>query len=541
MNNVIELVRRASNPLLLSWGWRRWALSLFFGAISALAMPPLGWFPVLWVSLPAFVWLLDGTNEVAITKRRLAAAAAVGWWFGFGFHLAGLWWIGGAFLVEAETYAWLMPLAVLAMPAGLAIFTALATLAAQFLWRDDWSRILVLAIVLTSSDWARGVVLTGFPWNIYGHALSQNLILMQSASVFGAYGLSFFVILIFAAPACLIDETGAHAHANFYPVAAASALLALLAGFGLWRLSDAPDANAMTPGLRLRLIQPNIPQQEKWKRENRSAIISRYLDLSRRPPTSDVDPADKKIIIWPESAFPFLLTDNPEVLRAIDDLLDDDSQLITGAIRMENYNNERIFYNSVYVINSDGEIDQAYDKVHLVPFGEYLPFQKTLETIGLTRLVQGPGNFRPGFRRRLLKPEAAAPFTPLICYEAIFPESFAQVDERAEWILNVTNDAWFGESSGPYQHFAQSRLRAVEQGLPLVRVANTGISGVIDPKGRILATLGLNRTGVIDAKLPVSMKPTIYSRYRNGFLAVLLMVSLGLVLVTRYVYKVHNE
>ncbi len=529
---------RLAQVFLLADGWRRRLLAVLVGALAALAMPPFGIFPVLALSMPALVWLLDGAvSDDAGAVSRLRAGLAVGWHFGFGFHLAGLWWIGRAFLVEADLFAWMIPFAMLILPAGLALFTALATAAAAVFWRDGAGRLLLLALTLTLADWLRGHVLTGFPWNAWGYAFGEVAILMQPAALVGVYGLGLIVAAIFCGLAGFADQTRGGTRAGI----AALLLLAAVAAGGYARL--ATSGAGENSEIAVRIVQPSIPQEEKWQPENRARVFSTYLEASRAEWQGEAADAElPRLVVWPESAPPFLLTEAPDALAAIADLLRPGDTLVTGAVRASVEDaGERVFFNSVYVIDDQGGLLDAYDKVRLVPFGEYLPFRDVLESVGMTKLVALPGTFRAGFRHRLLQLPAGPAFLPLICYEAIFPQAAAISEERPGFIVNVTNDAWFGDTPGPYQHFAQARLRAVEQGLPVVRAANTGISGVVDSVGRIVALRPLMAAARIDTRLPSAISPTVYARYGQTTLAFFLIVFLGLLLVTRYVGNARND
>jgi len=284
----------------------------------------------------------------------------------------------------------------------------------------------------------------------------------------------------------------------------------------------------------LRIMQPNLPQDEKFNYGSRQKIMNHYLSLSERatgPQSAGL--RDVTHLIWPESAFPFFLTREAGALAQIADALPAGTVLLTGAARFaDSPAGEKgpRAYNSVYAIDHDGTILSVYDKVHLVPFGEYLPFQTTLEKLGLMQLTKVQGGFLAGDRHRSYDVRGAPRFLPLICYEAVFPGVVVPRGERPGWLLNVTNDAWFGISSGPYQHFQQARVRAIEEGLPLVRAANNGISAVIDPVGRIVAHLPLGSEGVLDAGLPRAIIPTLYARFGDSIAALILAV-LGLIVL----------
>jgi apolipoprotein N-acyltransferase len=498
---------RLAQPVILAWGWRRAAIAFTAGAVSALAMAPVHFWPVLFVTFPLLVWLIDGA--AAARWSGAAAGFLIGWWFGFGYFIAGLYWVGYAFLVDAKTFGWLLPFAVTALPAGLAVFTGLGVALGRVLWTPGALRVLTLAAALTTSEWLRGHLFTGFPWNAFGYALTAPLALAQSAAVFGIWGLTFIAVAVFASPALLADD---RKRRRFLPLIGAAGLLAVLAVFGALRL--ALDPTEMVDGVTLRIMQPDIQQDEKFSYAAKDQIMRRYLELSQG--TASGAPLDGIThLIWPESAFPFFLTREPEALATIARMLPATTVLITGAARLA----DRVpgaggirAYNSIYVIDHSGSILSLYDKLHLVPFGEYLPFQSFLESLGLMHLTKMPGGFIPGERRRRIAVPGAPGMLPLICYEVIFPGEAVPPGERPGWLLNLTNDAWFGISPGPYQHLQQARVLAIEEGLPLVRSANSGISAVIDPLGRIVQSLSLGSAGTLDSGLPRPIAATIYAR-----------------------------
>jgi len=513
-------------------GWRRWLAASAVGAAGALAMPPFDFLPALVLSLAPAIWLLDGTAAKGPSRwAPFRSAALLGWCWGFGYFVAGLWWLGAAFLVEADQFAWAMPFGVLGLPALLAIFPAFGFTLARLLWQPDAWRILALAFGLTVSEWLRGHLFTGFPWNNPGMALGQNLWLMQSASLVGLYGLTFLSLLIGAAPAVLL--TGRTVRARWTAPGVATAVLLVMGAFGFWRVPAEPSA--AVPDVRLRIMQPNLPQDAKFNPRNRDAIMRRYLSLSARPGKDGAAPTH---IIWPESAFPFLLHRDPGSLAQIAALLEPGSVLVTGAARMDApLPGEAAgkFYNAIQVVDDKGTILGSYDKVHLVPFGEYVPklLDAAIKAVGLRQFVHIPGGFEPSENRRTLSIPGLPPVAATICYEAIFPGEILSEGPRPDLILNVTNDGWFGQTTGPYQHFAQARLRAVEEGLPLVRAANTGISAVVDSFGRTVDNLPLGVDGIIDTYLPVAMPATVYSRWGRFSLTATLAICLMILIVRR--------
>jgi apolipoprotein N-acyltransferase len=460
--------------------------------------------------------------------RRLLPAFETGWWFGFGYFLAGLWWIGGAFLVEADKFAWLMPLAVVLLPAALALLWGLGTAFAQLLWSDDWRRIFALAAGLGGAEWLRGHILSGFPWNAIGYALTAGEVLMQSAALFGLYALNVIAVLIFAAPATLAPAGERGRHKALPALALLS--VAALATYGVIRLANAPTA--YVPEVTVRIMQPDLAQLEKWDASDKDAVLSTYFRLS----APESAPLKKgTLLVWPESAFPFPLTQDAGALAAIAELLPPGTALVTGAYREEiPPSGAPQFYNAIYVIGDDGTILGAYDKTHLVPFGEYMPQAQLLTRIGLQQLV--PEGFTAGILRRALPLPMGPRFLPLICYESIFSGAILGEGSRPDFMLNVTNDGWFGRTIGPYQHFHQARVRSVEEGLPLVRDANTGISAVIDPYGRSISETRLGQARMIESRLPASITPPLYARWRSAMIALSMAVCV-LLAATKILYR----
>jgi len=510
LNNLVH-------SIVLAWGWRRRFIAFTAGAVSALAMAPINAWPVLFLTFPVLVFLIDGIASRGWSG--LVAAADIGWWFGFGYFLAGLYWLGYAFLVDAATFGWLLPFAVIGLPAILAIYMAVGVALARLLWQRGAVRILALAVCLTATEWLRGHAFTGFPWNAFGYAFTAPLALAQAASVLGLWGLTFIAVAIVASPATLFDQD-AKKRRPLLPLTLAVLTLAALGSIGAVRLARIPTQ--LVDGVHLRIMQPNLQQDVRFNYAAKQEVVDRYVSLSVRPGLDQVTH-----LIWPESPFPFFLTREADAFAQIARALPSNTLLFTGAMRLANPDNpaQSGVYNSIYVIDHQGAIRAVYDKVHLVPFGEYLPFEEILERIGLQTLTEQRGGFLAGDRHRRMTLPGAPSVLPLICYEIIFPGELRSVDERPGWIVNVTNDGWFGNSSGPYQHLQQARLTAIEEGLPVVRAANTGISAVIDPLGRIVASLPLASEGVLDAPLPRSIGAPIYARLGDLPAAVLILIA----------------
>jgi apolipoprotein N-acyltransferase len=513
-------------------GWRRAWIAFAAGATSALCQAPTHLWPVLFLTFPLLVWLIDGAP--AQRWRGAWLCAVIGWCFGFGYFVVGFYWIGHAFLVDAETFGWLLPIAVIGGPAYIAIYTGIGFACAHLLWSRGPLRILAFAVAMTAAEWLRGHALTGFPWNAFGYALASPLELAQAASLVGIWGLTFLAVAVFASPATLTDERS-ETMRPWLPSLCALVVLALLALFGSLRLSRTPTS--LVDGVELRIMQPNLQQDSKFNYSAKAQVMSQYIGLSSR--ANGLRPGGLRGVthlIWPESAFPFYLTTEPDALAQIAALLPEGTVLITGADRIGAPPPSAAStdtHTSIYVIDHHGSVLALYDKVHLVPFGEFLPFQNLLERLGLMALTKVTGGLVAGDNRNPMPVPRTPPVRPLLCYEVIFADEMAARGERAGWLLNLTNDGWFGISSGPYQHFAQARLRAIEQGLPLVRAANTGISAVVDPLGRIIASLPLGTEGLLDAPLPQAIAPTLYARFGDGPAGLLLAGALILVLRRR--------
>jgi len=523
--------------VILSWGWRRRVIAFGSGAVGALAMPPFAMFPVMIAPMSVAVWLIDGSADRSDGRRAVAgllAAFGTGWWIGLGYFLAGLWWVGAACLVDAEKFLWAVPFSVLALPAALAFFPAFGCALARLLWLPGPLRVFALAFGLGVSEWSRGLLLTGFPWNDLGMALGANLTLAQLASIIGLHGLTFLSIAIFATPATLWS-VGEHRMFPAPTILAALALL-LVAGYGALRL-EAP-ASQTVPDAKLRIIQPNVSQDASFAPENKDAILHRYFLLSARDANGRTDGARGVThLIWPESAFPFILSRDAQTISDIADFLRSGATLITGAARLDSDGNgDPVYFNSIEVLDRNGLTRERYDKQHLVPFGEYLPFERWLDRAGITQFVQFPGGFSPGSGPRVLRVPGLPAALPMICYEAIFPAEIGDTfsgTRRPGWMLNLTDDAWFGLTPGPYQHYAQARLRAIELGIPLVRVANSGRSAVVDGLGREIAFAPLGLEAVLDFELPKPLPPTWQSRLGSLGAALIAAVLLLVCLIAR--------
>ncbi len=533
--------------VILAEGWRRRLIALVAGVFGALAMAPVDFLPAMLVPMTVAVWLIDGcvAKDLKLPGRRISwraiprelrQAFVAGWWWGFGYFLGSFWWLGAAFLLEPDEFAWALPLGVLGVPAFLAVFPALGFLLSRLLWAPGTSRIFALAAGLGLAEWLRGNVLTGFPWNAYGMALGDHLVPAQIASLVGLHGLTILSVLLFAAPGAMVRWSPAEILAarsgqalalprfSLRPLIAASLAFAMIWAFGTLRLARADLADVA--GVKLRIMQPNLPHGAKFRPENGQAILAHYIALSEGEAGAlPLDDAGITALIWPESAFPFLLGLEPQALVQIGALLPPGTVLVTGAARAglgPNGTDASLwrsgilpeFFNAIQVVDG-GVVTESYDKMHLVPFGEYLPFQSWLAPLGIRQFVHMPFGFDPGKERKLLSVPGLPKAAPLVCYEAIFPGEVVPpgAGERPGLLLNVTNDGWFGTTAGPYQHFLLARLRTIEEGLPLVRAAGTGISAIVDSHGRSRGELPLGVAGTLDGPLPQKLDPPFFARH----------------------------
>ncbi len=473
--------------------WRRLGMAMLAGAAMTLGQPPVSLPWALILALPVLIWLID-----AAPGPR--AAALVGWGAGFGYFVTGLYWIGHAFLVDAEKFAWLMPFAVTLLPAFLGLFWAAAFAFARRIWpHGRWWRVVALAASLTLVEYARSHVLTGFPWGLPGYVWVETPV-MQAAAWAGPYGMTFLTLALM--PLVLIGIVECRRTASLVALAGLAALWAT----GEARLRAVQEDGA---GPVLRLVQPNAAQTLKWQPEHAAVFYARLLAATAAPPDPALGPP--VAVIWPETAVTFLPAYQPE-RRAEIAAAAGGAPVILGALYRERRDDGDLWYNSMMAILPDGSLGPRYDKHHLVPFGEYLPYESVLGLIGLRQLVN-QGGFTPGSGPQLMEVPGLPSFSPLICYEMIFPDAVVPADQRPGWILQVTNDAWFGAFGGPQQHLAQARIRAIEQGLPVVRVANTGISAAIDAHGRVLTRIPLQTDGYRDIRLPGALPPTLYARH----------------------------
>jgi len=466
------------------------AFSFVLGAFLSRAFAPANVFPVILICVPLLIVLLA-------RARSWNEAFGRGWWVGFGFFSLGLNWIGHSFTQQDQIPAFLAPFALFALSAVLALYVAISFWVTWRLKVTGITRIFVFAASWTLFEIARGTWFTGFPWHLVGSLWAEWNYAAQGAYWFSVYGLSFLTLVGAGSLALLFDDmpwkkavSGAVVGGLFLPA---------LFFAGYLRVVD--QATEFHLSTSLKLVQANVKQRDKWRS---STLIDDHFDNHMQLSRGEAGKAEgTKLLIWPETAVQRQTFDRDgSLLRwRMSRLLEYGNYVITGAPRYEQKEGETRYYNSVFALNSGGKLYARYDKIHLVPFGEYMPFASLFRTLGLKHLTNGAA-FSAGTERPVIHLPGVPGFVPLVCYEAIFPGSLFTGRERPEWLLNLSNDAWFGETDGPHQHLALARLRAIEEGLPLVRSTSTGISAVIDGYGRTVTSLALGQRGALESPLP---------------------------------------
>ena len=474
--------------LLMLRGWRADLAAFGFGVLAAAALPPVFALPALLVAVPALLTLIDGAPNALIALRR-------GFCFGWGNYLVGLYWITEAILIESARYWWLVPLAVPALAALMALFTAVPC-ALSRLATPGWRRAAMLAGCWVLSDLARQFVGTGFPWNPWGSVWAMpgplGDVFLQPAAWVGVHGMTLATVLLAATPALGLRF-----------VAAGVAVLVAWAAYGVYRL-DLPDPAASH--VQVVLVQGNVPQGDKWDPAAARTVFDRYLALTRKgvAEAQAAAPGEPIVVVWPESASPYLLGQDANAREAIWEAAAPAKAALIGSVR---FDQSRHPYNSLFALDGPNHAAGIYDKWHLVPFGEFAPSWMPFAV----QLVPGTG-FAFGSGPKTIHVDGLPPFDGLICYEAIYPAQLVDEADRPTWLVNITNDAWFGNSSGPRQHLAAARFRAVEEGLPLVRAANTGITAAFDAHGRELGRLEMNIAAEMVVALPGPLPPSPFSR-----------------------------
>ena len=468
-------------------GIKRNLLAFVLGVCATLTLAPCFIFPLI---IPAYGGLLLLVLNAPNKKR----AFADGWWWGWGFYMTGLYWFCIALMTDPEKFAWLLPFALFGLTAVIALYQGVACWLFYQVKKPGWHGALYFALIWTAVEYLRGHWLGNFPWNLAGYAFGVSDASIQLASVIGIYGLTFFTLLL-----------GAVWVANKRAIIMVWACFALSIAFGVWRLQE---PTPYVDGVRLRLVQANIQQHHKWNPAMQIQGLRAHVDLTQSEGIERITH-----VIWPETAVPYVLRKDSVLAARLGEILPPGTHLITGALSAEGEGAAADIFNSIIMLDHKGEQLGRYDKHMLVPFGEFLPFRRFIPPTWQTPV--GMKDMGAGKGPQTLSWQGLPPVSALICYEVIFPnEAVAAGEHRPTWLLSITNDAWFGHSSGPYQHLEMARMRSVEQGLPLVRVANTGITAVYDGLGRKISEIPLGAKGVIDVDLPhTSKNRTIYGRY----------------------------
>jgi len=485
-------------------GFKRYATAFLLGAAMVLAMPPIGAFPIMLVSVPGFITL-------ARFCEKKGQSFLIGWAFGAGYFIFGLYWVSWAMTVDLAQFGWALPFSLILGPATLGLLFGFIPLLARR-WRGvEAAHALAFIGAWSGIEWLRGHMLTGFPWNLPGYAFDQVLPLMQGAAYVGIYGLSLLALFWMAVP----EFTSRR---NVFIVALFSFILA--AGIGKGRVEFYKTEET---GYTVRLVQANIPQTLKWNNDEDWRNLEKHMALGVQ---DVVDGKEPTFVVWPETAVNADLSQFPEIADILARKLPKGATGLMGSLRVDTAKaSDPKFTNSLTMLDANTNVLGHYDKHHLVPFGEYNPLRQ-LPIKPLANAMAGVGDFTPGPGPQTLRAGKLPPFSPLICYEVIFPHAVADQKDRPEWLVNVTNDGWYGMTSGPYQHLASARMRAVEEGLPLARAANTGISAMIDPVGRVLGSQSLGTHGYVQTILPKPLPPTLYSRFGDIFFFVMLLLSL---------------
>lgn len=518
-----------ANFAMLSQGWRRFVLLFVAGAVAGLSVPPFFILPALFIAMPIWVWALDGAERRRGWRRLFGPAFTIGFAFGWGYFLVAFHWLGAAFFVDGGWVLAAMPPAIAALAAMIALFWGLASALAHLTWSHGAARIFALTGWLTVAEFARGHVLTGFPFDLLGYSLTGIDEMMQLASVVGVYGLTFLAPLLAMTPALVWPADDRPLSRRLAPFFLALAVIAAQLGYGWNRLAGitATERQDMT----LRLVQPLVYEHADFGNVDAAALIDRLLMLSdMRMNPNDQGLADITHLVWPESSVPFFLSTYPDALARIARMLPEQTVLLAGVPRqpysLEVGTKREPPYNAVIAVNTDGEVIASYDKAHLVPFGEFLPFSDLLKQIGITQFVPGADGWSHGdAKRRLMSLPNTPAMLVLICYEIIFSGDLGDV-QGAQFLLNVTNDAWFDGSIGPAQHAHHARLRAVEEGMSLLRAANTGLTFATDPLGRITAELVPGQMGALDVRPHQKLATTVFAQVRHWPLLIAVLASL---------------
>ena len=491
-------------------------LSFLSGWLAVAALPPWYAFPVLFVSFSLLLWLIDNCATKGMAFKS-------GYYFGFAFFAFGLAWINNALLLDANAFGWLVPITFLASGFFFGLFIAIPAWLSWYA-KKDWARYLAFTALFVVFEWIRSFFLTGFPWNLLGSTLAFSDILIQAAGLGGTYFLSLLVLLAAGAPFLYFNSKSKKRLK--ISVSIIAVILVFLGGFGYFKIKAHPHQASSTI---IRLVQPAIPQSLKWNAAALSDNLEQYIKLSQLPGFDNVD-----FIIWGETAFPYAIEQDIYHRQMLQYAIPPQGYLITGALRYEDIQDASYkVYNSLFVLNKSNKIIATYDKFHLVPFGEYIPLRKYLPE-WIRPVANAIGSFQAGKGPEIITIPEQPSLGGLICYEVIFPHQILDKNNRPQWIVNLTNDGWYGDSAGPHQHLVATRLRAVEEGITIARVAGSGISALISPLGTVLGQIPLHKQGILDIALPKEPQfSTTYSRLGNSLILLICSFLLGVAFVQK--------
>ncbi|WP_455477158.1 apolipoprotein N-acyltransferase [Bartonella sp. B41] len=503
-------------------GWKQRVVVFLCGAFTSFALPPFYLTPICFITFPVFNVLLDKISAIQNNKKRFLTYALSCGIFGFGYFICSLWWLSSALLTDLASFWWIVPFAIFFPPIYLSLYWFFAGFIVGLLWTKGIARFFGLAFALGLAELLRAILFTGFPWNALGYTAMPTPMFMQSDAVVALYGMNILAVLTYSLPTVLLTNEKKQ-------LALSLCLLLILvhSSFGFYRLITAPNVtDYQKSGHWVRIVQPSIQQNLKLYKTEHEAILAAHINLSITP-KDDQNP-EPDFIVWPEESIPYALGNSPSLAMYISSFLKPQQLAIIGSVRTsaDLPNTQQKYFNTIAVVNAKGDILHTSDKLHLVPFGEYLPYQDLLNKIGLRAIADNVGGYTAAHVRKTVVMPNGFSYLPLICYEAIFPNEMTFEGSPPQAIINVTNDAWFGTTPGPYQHFQQARLRAIEMGIPLIRAANNGISAVVDSYGRIVAFLKQNAIGVIDSPIPPPIAAVWKREYRifSTFILFILML-----------------
>jgi apolipoprotein N-acyltransferase len=501
---------------------QQYAFCVLLGVIGALGFPPLNIIIAPFIAFPLWLYVME-LNQDASWKRSFA----LGFWFSIGYFTTGLYWITFALGVDLDIFWWLVPFALFGIPTALGVYVGVMAVFLRLTHSRGLSRCFWFAALWTTVEiaWSSGPL--ALPWNPLGSIWSGFDPIFQTLSVVGIYGLTLLTSLLVSFPILFRKSQFLLPQKAFV-----ATLLVTFVGASVWghlRPENTPVQHKENPPI-VRLVQPCVPLEMSWKRDKARAQLEDLLMLSNQK--GELTP---QIIVWPESALPLLLNEDTTARQVIAQILPSNGYLMAGALRRVFTPGEKPkVFNGLTVVNGQGQVVANYDKHHLVAFGEYLPLRSIIPA-SISKITSGEMDYSRGTGPATITVDHIPPFSPLICFEGIFSaQVVASGEPRPEWLLNITNDAWFGNSSGPYQHLQLARMRSVEEGLPLVRVANTGISAVFDAFGHEVARKPLQEKGVLDVSLPPALqKATIFAKYGQLIFLVLMVTIVGLGFLTR--------